>query len=154
MGQGVYQVCYTRYQVLFYLLQNGPLLKHFKDLKHYDQDCRWWFPTTRWHFKIPIQYHSSNLMRHFPFLIYWCLTWSTFHENLVSENSLYDLNLGNYFQSHSWSSFFHFLNYWYNFSFSLIVFDIERSLFYFLWYYEIRHSARASFDVALFQKIL
>ena len=40
MGQLVYQVYYTRYQVSFYLWQIGPVLKHCKVPKSYDQDFR------------------------------------------------------------------------------------------------------------------
>ena len=35
--QLVYQVCYSRYQVSFYLLRVKPLLKHCKAPKYYDQ---------------------------------------------------------------------------------------------------------------------
>ena len=35
------QVCYTRYQVLFYLWWIRPVPKHCKVSKHYDQDYRW-----------------------------------------------------------------------------------------------------------------
>ena len=38
--QLVYQVCYTRYQVLFYLWWIRSLLKYCKVPKYYDQDCR------------------------------------------------------------------------------------------------------------------
>ena len=33
--QHVYQLCYARYQVFFYLRQSGPVLKHYKVLKYY-----------------------------------------------------------------------------------------------------------------------
>ena len=35
------QVCYTRYQVTFYLWWIRPVLKHCKVSKYYDQDYRW-----------------------------------------------------------------------------------------------------------------
>ena len=35
----VCQVCYSRYQVSFYLWQIGPVLKHYKVSKYYQQDC-------------------------------------------------------------------------------------------------------------------
>ena len=35
----VYQVCYTRYQVSFYLWWIGSVLKYCKVPKYYDQDC-------------------------------------------------------------------------------------------------------------------
>ena len=38
MRQLLYQLYYTRYQVSFYLYQMGPLLKHSKVPKYYDQD--------------------------------------------------------------------------------------------------------------------
>ena len=41
MRQLVYQVCYTRYHVSFYLWLIRPVLKHCKVPKYYDQDCRW-----------------------------------------------------------------------------------------------------------------
>ena len=37
--QLVYQVCYTRYHVLFYLLLIRSVLKHCKVPKYYNQDC-------------------------------------------------------------------------------------------------------------------
>ena len=37
--QLVYQICYTRYYVSFYLWLIGSVLKHCKDLKNYDQEC-------------------------------------------------------------------------------------------------------------------
>ena len=40
MGQLVYQVCYTRYQVSVYLWRLGAVLKHRKVSKYYDKDCR------------------------------------------------------------------------------------------------------------------
>ena len=40
MSQLVYDVCYNRYQVLFYLRRIGPALKHIKVSKIYDQVCR------------------------------------------------------------------------------------------------------------------
>ena len=40
MRQFVYQVCYTRYHILFYLWLIGSVLKHSKVPKYYDQDCR------------------------------------------------------------------------------------------------------------------
>ena len=40
MRQLVYQVCYIRYQVSFYLWWIGSLLKYCKVPKYYDQDCR------------------------------------------------------------------------------------------------------------------
>ena len=39
MRQLVYQVCYTRYHVSFYLWLIGSSLKHCKVPKYYDQDC-------------------------------------------------------------------------------------------------------------------
>ena len=39
MRQLVYQVCYNRYYVSFYLWLIGTVLKHCKVLKYYDQDC-------------------------------------------------------------------------------------------------------------------
>ena len=39
MRQLVYQVCYARYHVSFYLRLIGSVLKHCKVLKYYDQDC-------------------------------------------------------------------------------------------------------------------
>ena len=44
MRQLVYQVCYTKYQYLFYLRQVGPVLKNCKVPKYYDQDCLQIFP--------------------------------------------------------------------------------------------------------------
>ena len=38
MRQLVCQVCYTRYQFLFYLWLSGTVLKHCRVLKDYDQD--------------------------------------------------------------------------------------------------------------------
>ena len=35
----MYQVCYTRYHVSFYLWLIRSVLKHCKDPKYYDQDC-------------------------------------------------------------------------------------------------------------------
>ena len=35
----MYQVCYTRYHVSFYLWLIGSVLKHCKVPKYYDQDC-------------------------------------------------------------------------------------------------------------------
>ena len=35
----MYQVCYTRYHVFFYLWLIGSVLKHCKVPKYYDQDC-------------------------------------------------------------------------------------------------------------------
>ena len=40
MRQLVYQVCYTRFHVSFYLWLIGSVLKHCKVPKYYDQDCR------------------------------------------------------------------------------------------------------------------
>ena len=40
MRQLLYQVCYTRYQVSFYLWWIGYVLKYCKVPKYYDQDCR------------------------------------------------------------------------------------------------------------------
>ena len=40
MRQLVYQVCYTRYHVSFYLWWIGSVLKYCKVPKYYDQDCR------------------------------------------------------------------------------------------------------------------
>ena len=37
----IYQVCYTRYHVLFYLWWIEHVLKHGKVPKYYDQDCRY-----------------------------------------------------------------------------------------------------------------
>ena len=37
--QLVYQVCYTKYHVLFYLWLIMSLLKHCKVPKYYDRDC-------------------------------------------------------------------------------------------------------------------
>ena len=37
--QLIYQVCYTRYQVSFYLWWIGSVLKYCKLPKYYDQDC-------------------------------------------------------------------------------------------------------------------
>ena len=34
------EVCYTRYQVSFYLRWIGSLLKYYKVPKYYDHDCR------------------------------------------------------------------------------------------------------------------
>ena len=39
MRQLVYQVCYTRYHVSFYLWLIGSVLKHCKVPKYYDHDC-------------------------------------------------------------------------------------------------------------------
>ena len=39
MRQLVYQVCYTRYQVLFYFWWSGSVVKYCKVPKYYDQDC-------------------------------------------------------------------------------------------------------------------
>ena len=39
MRQLIYQVCYTRYHVLFYLWLIGSALKHCKVPKYYDPDC-------------------------------------------------------------------------------------------------------------------
>ena len=39
MGQLLYQVCYTRYQVSIYLWWIRPVLKKCKVPKYYDQDC-------------------------------------------------------------------------------------------------------------------
>ena len=39
MRQLVYQVCFTRYHVLFYLLFIGSVLKHCKFPKYYEHDC-------------------------------------------------------------------------------------------------------------------
>ena len=39
MRQLVYQVCYTRYEVSFCLWRIGPVLKHCKVPKYYNQDC-------------------------------------------------------------------------------------------------------------------
>ena len=36
----MYQVCYTRYYVSFYLWLIGSVLKHCKVPKYYEQDCR------------------------------------------------------------------------------------------------------------------
>ena len=36
----MYQVCYTRYHVSFYLWLIGSVLRHCKVPKYYDQDCR------------------------------------------------------------------------------------------------------------------
>ena len=38
-GQGMYQVCYSRYRVSFYLWLIGSVLKHCKVPKYYDHDC-------------------------------------------------------------------------------------------------------------------
>ena len=38
--QLIYQVCYTRYHVSFYLWWIGFVLKHCEVPKYYDQDCR------------------------------------------------------------------------------------------------------------------
>ena len=43
MRQLVYQVCYTRYKVSFYLWWIGPVLKYCNVPKYYDQDCRFAF---------------------------------------------------------------------------------------------------------------
>ena len=40
MRQLVYQVCYTRYHIWFYLWLIGSVLKHCKVPKYYEQDCR------------------------------------------------------------------------------------------------------------------
>ena len=40
MRQLVYQVCYARYNVSFYLWLIGSVLKHCKFPKYYEQDCR------------------------------------------------------------------------------------------------------------------
>ena len=40
MRQLVYQVCYTRHHVSFYLWLIGSVLKYCKVLKYYGQDCR------------------------------------------------------------------------------------------------------------------
>ena len=40
MRQFVYQVCYTRYHVSFYLWLIGSVLTYCKVLKYYDHDCR------------------------------------------------------------------------------------------------------------------
>ena len=40
MRQLVYQVCYTRYKVSFYLWWIEPVLKYCNVPKYYDQDCR------------------------------------------------------------------------------------------------------------------
>ena len=45
MRQLVYQVCSTRYQASFYLWQLGPVLKHCKVPKYYDQDCSCYWST-------------------------------------------------------------------------------------------------------------
>ena len=37
--QLVYQVCYTRCEVLFYLSQIRPSLNHYRVPKYFDQDC-------------------------------------------------------------------------------------------------------------------
>ena len=34
----MYQVCYTRYQVLPYFWRTGPVVKHCKTPKYYEQD--------------------------------------------------------------------------------------------------------------------
>ena len=39
MRQHVYQVCYTRYNVSFYLRLIGSVLKRCKVPKYYDHDC-------------------------------------------------------------------------------------------------------------------
>ena len=39
MKQLLYQVSYTRYQVSFTCEEIGPVLKHCKVPKNYDQDC-------------------------------------------------------------------------------------------------------------------
>ena len=38
--QLVYQICYTRYQIFFYLWWIGSVIKYFKVPKYYDLDCR------------------------------------------------------------------------------------------------------------------
>ena len=38
--QYIHQVCYTRYQVSFYLRRIGSALEHCKVPRYYDQDCR------------------------------------------------------------------------------------------------------------------
>ena len=46
LRQVVYQVCYTKYQISFYVWQIGPVLKQVP--KYYNQDCTWfpisWLP--------------------------------------------------------------------------------------------------------------
>ena len=46
MRQLVYQVCYTKYHVSFYLWLIGSALKHCKVPKYYDQDCKFHVPSS------------------------------------------------------------------------------------------------------------
>ena len=46
MRQLIYQVCYTEYHVSFYLRLIGSALKHCKVPKYYDQDCKFYVPSS------------------------------------------------------------------------------------------------------------
>ena len=49
----MYQVCYTRYHVSFYLWLIGSVLKHCKVPKYYDHDCRFVFLYVDSKFDVP-----------------------------------------------------------------------------------------------------
>ena len=61
MRQLVYQVCYTRYHVWFYLWLIGYVLKHCKVPKYYDQGClkNFFLPST-----LPIMIKISGKNAH------------------------------------------------------------------------------------------
>ena len=63
MRQLVYQVCYTRYQVSFYLSWIGSLLKYCKVPKYYDQDCRIYFKRYYYRFIICLKLLFVDLTR-------------------------------------------------------------------------------------------
>lgn len=65
----MYQVCYSRYQILFYLCRIGPALNRCKVLKYDDQDCR---PYIKCTLKFLIKSSRYNNHKIYTFY-YWAL---------------------------------------------------------------------------------
>ena len=60
----MYQICYTRYHVSFYLWVIGSVLKHCKVPKYYEQDClKFFFLISTLPAKIGISEKKAHLLQ-------------------------------------------------------------------------------------------